>query len=68
MRTLLLAAILDRLSLFMWDGQSEKPAMIVDRLLGNETDEDEIDKYSSPEEFWMARAEILRKLEVDAHA
>ena len=65
---LLLAQMVDRLSLLIWqntrDGEKgrNKPPSLVERLLyGDSTKQHKTDGFDSPEAFWNARAKIIGK-------
>ena len=72
LRDALLAAILDRVSFLAWaqtrDGQKNRPASILDRLM-HEPDERETPVvYAGGEEFEKARKQILQRILGEAKA
>lgn len=66
--TLILAAILDRLSLLLWakteDGARgrNRPASLTEQLLGTGTRNDNVVSFASAEDFELARANIIERV------
>ena len=68
METLLMAGILDRLSLLLWaqtvDGQKgkNKPSAVFDTLVAKKSKENDVTVFSSGEDYEKARNQILNNI------